>query len=64
MPTAELHAFLFAHPAAHSLSPALHCAALEAVDAWARTCLERGGDSAAAPGLIARTLDRVLGVRT
>ena len=31
MPTAELHAFLFAHPAAHSLSPALHCAALEAV---------------------------------
>ncbi|WP_261663913.1 shikimate dehydrogenase [Deinococcus sp. Marseille-Q6407] len=34
MPTAELRAFLFAHPAAHSLSPALHQAALAAVG-WA-----------------------------
>ncbi|GHF97708.1 shikimate dehydrogenase (NADP(+)) [Deinococcus piscis] len=31
MPTAELRASLFAHPAAHSLSPALHRAALKAV---------------------------------
>jgi L-cysteine:1D-myo-inositol 2-amino-2-deoxy-alpha-D-glucopyranoside ligase len=37
--------------------------ALEAVDRWARTCLTRGGTDESAPGVIARALDALLGVR-
>jgi len=37
--------------------------ALAVVDAWAQGCLMRGGDDKAAPGLVSRTIDRVLGVR-
>ncbi len=38
-------------------------AALAAVDTWAQHCLEEGGESASAPGLLARALDALLGVR-
>jgi L-cysteine:1D-myo-inositol 2-amino-2-deoxy-alpha-D-glucopyranoside ligase len=38
-------------------------AALAAVDRWASTCLDHGGDDPAAPGVLARTLDALLGVR-
>jgi L-cysteine:1D-myo-inositol 2-amino-2-deoxy-alpha-D-glucopyranoside ligase len=38
-------------------------AALAAVDAWATTCLHRGGSDAAAPGVLARALDAILGIR-
>ena len=37
--------------------------ALAAVDAWADRTLSAGGDDASAPGLVARTVDAVLGVR-
>jgi L-cysteine:1D-myo-inositol 2-amino-2-deoxy-alpha-D-glucopyranoside ligase len=37
--------------------------ALSAVDRWAKECLARGGDDAAAPGIVARLLDALLGVR-
>lgn len=37
--------------------------ALVAVDRWAQQALEGGGDVASAPGVLARTLDAVLGVR-
>ena len=37
--------------------------ALVAVDRWASECLTRGGSDAAAPGLVSRLLDRLLGVR-
>jgi L-cysteine:1D-myo-inositol 2-amino-2-deoxy-alpha-D-glucopyranoside ligase len=37
--------------------------ALAAVDRWAEECLTRGGSDAAAPGLLARLVDRLLGVR-
>lgn len=37
--------------------------ALAAVDAWAGEALTRGGDDLGAPGLVARVLDAVLGVR-
>lgn len=38
-------------------------AALEAVDAWAERTLAEGGSVAEAPGLVARTLDALLGLR-
>ena len=38
-------------------------AALAAVDAWARRCLQDGGESVSAPGLLARAVDALLGVR-
>ena len=38
-------------------------AALAAVDRWAKECLTRGGSDPAAPGVLARLLDRLLGVR-
>jgi L-cysteine:1D-myo-inositol 2-amino-2-deoxy-alpha-D-glucopyranoside ligase len=37
--------------------------ALTAVDRWARDCLSRGGSDAAAPGVLARALDSILGIR-
>ena len=37
--------------------------ALSAVDVWADRCLAKGGADPAAPGLVSRTVDRVLGVR-
>ncbi|MDQ2757160.1 MAG: cysteine--1-D-myo-inosityl 2-amino-2-deoxy-alpha-D-glucopyranoside ligase [Actinomycetota bacterium] len=37
--------------------------ALEAVDAWATTALEQGGDDRGAPGVLARALDALLGIR-
>jgi len=37
--------------------------ALEAVDAWATTALERGGADRGAPGVLSRALDAILGVR-
>jgi L-cysteine:1D-myo-inositol 2-amino-2-deoxy-alpha-D-glucopyranoside ligase len=37
--------------------------ALEAVDRWAKECLTRGGTDAGAPGVLARTIDAVLGIR-
>ncbi len=37
--------------------------ALAVVDAWALRSLEHGGSDLAAPGLVARAVDRVLGVR-
>jgi L-cysteine:1D-myo-inositol 2-amino-2-deoxy-alpha-D-glucopyranoside ligase len=37
--------------------------ALAAVDRWAQECLTRGGDDPAAPGIVARMLDSLLGVR-
>jgi L-cysteine:1D-myo-inositol 2-amino-2-deoxy-alpha-D-glucopyranoside ligase len=37
--------------------------ALAAVDEWARQCLARGGTDAGAPGVLARALDAILGVR-
>jgi L-cysteine:1D-myo-inositol 2-amino-2-deoxy-alpha-D-glucopyranoside ligase len=37
--------------------------ALAAVDRWARECLTHGGDDPAAPGILARALDALLGVR-
>ncbi|HET7477300.1 MAG TPA: cysteine--1-D-myo-inosityl 2-amino-2-deoxy-alpha-D-glucopyranoside ligase [Dermatophilaceae bacterium] len=37
--------------------------ALAAVDAWVQRCLAEGGDDPAAPGLVSRTVDRVLGIR-
>jgi L-cysteine:1D-myo-inositol 2-amino-2-deoxy-alpha-D-glucopyranoside ligase len=37
--------------------------ALAAVDRWARDCLNRGGNDPAAPGVLARTIDAILGVR-
>ena len=37
--------------------------ALAAVDRWAKECLAHGGDDAAAPGVVARLLDALLGVR-
>ncbi|HEX2705840.1 MAG TPA: cysteine--1-D-myo-inosityl 2-amino-2-deoxy-alpha-D-glucopyranoside ligase [Candidatus Lustribacter sp.] len=37
--------------------------ALAAVDAWAASCLTDGGDDPGAPGLAARTVDALLGVR-
>ena len=37
--------------------------ALAAVDAWATTSLEQGGDEIGAPGLVARACDALLGVR-
>ncbi|QGN57270.1 cysteine--1-D-myo-inosityl 2-amino-2-deoxy-alpha-D-glucopyranoside ligase [Nostocoides sp. HKS02] len=37
--------------------------ALRAVDRWAKQCLTRGGPDAGAPGVLARTIDAVLGVR-
>jgi L-cysteine:1D-myo-inositol 2-amino-2-deoxy-alpha-D-glucopyranoside ligase len=33
------------------------------VDAWAGEQLERGGSAPGAPGVVARTLDALLGVR-
>jgi len=38
-------------------------AALAAVDTWATSCLRRGGSDNTAPGLLARALDAILGVR-
>jgi L-cysteine:1D-myo-inositol 2-amino-2-deoxy-alpha-D-glucopyranoside ligase len=37
--------------------------ALAAVDRWAHECLTRGGNDAAAPGVLARALDAILGIR-
>ena len=37
--------------------------ALAAVDRWAHECLTRGGEDPAAPGLVGRLLDALLGVR-
>ena len=37
--------------------------ALAAVDRWADQTLTRGGDDVAAPGVLARVLDALLGVR-
>jgi L-cysteine:1D-myo-inositol 2-amino-2-deoxy-alpha-D-glucopyranoside ligase len=37
--------------------------ALAAVDRWAHECLTRGGTDIAAPGIVARMLDALLGVR-
>ena len=37
--------------------------AVAAVDRWAKESIARGGDDAAAPGLVARTLDALLGIR-
>jgi L-cysteine:1D-myo-inositol 2-amino-2-deoxy-alpha-D-glucopyranoside ligase len=37
--------------------------AIAAVDRWARECLTHGGEDPAAPGILARTLDALLGVR-
>jgi L-cysteine:1D-myo-inositol 2-amino-2-deoxy-alpha-D-glucopyranoside ligase len=37
--------------------------ALAAVDRWAEQTLTRGGDDASAPGVLARALDAILGVR-
>jgi L-cysteine:1D-myo-inositol 2-amino-2-deoxy-alpha-D-glucopyranoside ligase len=37
--------------------------ALDAVDAWAKECLARGGSDPAAPGVLARALDAILGIR-
>jgi L-cysteine:1D-myo-inositol 2-amino-2-deoxy-alpha-D-glucopyranoside ligase len=37
--------------------------ALAVVDAWASRSLEHGGDDLGAPGLVARAVDRILGVR-
>ena len=37
--------------------------ALDAVDRWAHQCLTHGGDDPAAPGIVSRTLDALLGVR-
>jgi L-cysteine:1D-myo-inositol 2-amino-2-deoxy-alpha-D-glucopyranoside ligase len=37
--------------------------ALRAVDRWAQQCLRRGGRDVGAPGVLARTIDAVLGVR-
>ncbi len=37
--------------------------ALEAIDAWARACLDTGGGLDTAPGLVARAADALLGVR-
>jgi L-cysteine:1D-myo-inositol 2-amino-2-deoxy-alpha-D-glucopyranoside ligase len=37
--------------------------ALTAVDRWARDCLSRGGSDPAAPGVLARALDSILGIR-
>jgi L-cysteine:1D-myo-inositol 2-amino-2-deoxy-alpha-D-glucopyranoside ligase len=37
--------------------------AIAAVDRWAQECLTHGGDDAAAPGIVARTLDALLGIR-
>lgn len=37
--------------------------ALDAIDAWAHKALTAGGDDAAAPELIARTCDALLGIR-
>jgi L-cysteine:1D-myo-inositol 2-amino-2-deoxy-alpha-D-glucopyranoside ligase len=37
--------------------------ALAAVDRWAKECLTRGGSDPTAPGVLARLLDRLLGVR-
>ncbi len=38
-------------------------AALDAVDAWATASLESGGEELGAPGILARALDAILGVR-
>lgn len=38
-------------------------AALAAVDAWATSCLHRGGSDPGAPGVLARALDAILGIR-
>jgi L-cysteine:1D-myo-inositol 2-amino-2-deoxy-alpha-D-glucopyranoside ligase len=38
-------------------------AALRAVDRWATECLHRGGPDPSAPGVVARALDALLGVR-
>ncbi len=37
--------------------------AIAAVDRWAQECLHHGGHDAAAPGIVSRTLDALLGVR-
>jgi len=37
--------------------------ALAAVDRWAHECLTRGGEDPAAPGLVGRLLDALLGIR-
>lgn len=37
--------------------------ALRTVDRWAQECERRGGSDAGAPGVLARTLDAILGVR-
>jgi L-cysteine:1D-myo-inositol 2-amino-2-deoxy-alpha-D-glucopyranoside ligase len=37
--------------------------ALDAVDRWAHECLTRGGGDPASPGVLARALDAILGVR-
>jgi L-cysteine:1D-myo-inositol 2-amino-2-deoxy-alpha-D-glucopyranoside ligase len=37
--------------------------ALAAVDRWAKECLTHGGEDAAAPGVVSRLLDALLGVR-
>ena len=37
--------------------------AVAAVDRWAKESIARGGDDPAAPGLVARTLDALLGIR-
>ncbi len=37
--------------------------ALDAVDRWAKDCLSRGGRDATSAGVLARTLDAILGVR-
>jgi L-cysteine:1D-myo-inositol 2-amino-2-deoxy-alpha-D-glucopyranoside ligase len=37
--------------------------AIGAIDAWARRCLDEGGDLPEAPGLLARAIDALLGVR-
>ncbi|HEU5454791.1 MAG TPA: cysteine--1-D-myo-inosityl 2-amino-2-deoxy-alpha-D-glucopyranoside ligase, partial [Nocardioides sp.] len=37
--------------------------ALAAVDRWAHDCLTLGGTDIAAPGIVARMLDALLGVR-
>jgi L-cysteine:1D-myo-inositol 2-amino-2-deoxy-alpha-D-glucopyranoside ligase len=38
-------------------------AALAAIDRWAAEAVTRGGPDAAAPGLVRRTADALLGVR-
>jgi L-cysteine:1D-myo-inositol 2-amino-2-deoxy-alpha-D-glucopyranoside ligase len=37
--------------------------AVRAVDRWATECLHRGGSEASAPGILARALDAILGIR-